>query len=276
MASCSSRRILSAPLRRLFSSSPGCMAAPRTVSRTYFSSTHPVISPLHSPHSAATTKLRSSFFFPRLPPSPLPQRAPRLRHPAATPTRRCVSSGSSGSGSGSGAGPSGSTNSTVGTQPMTLSARLKQLSREYGYAALAVYLALSALDFPFCFLAVRYFGTERISVVEEQVVSVVKRLSSALQQAIGIQWKWEKTPAEVGLEKNDQETNKSSIELQGSGTGDKEGPSLWTELVLAYAIHKSFIFFRVPLTAAVTPKVVQVLRKWGWNIGKKRVGLGAG
>lgn len=48
---------------------------------------------------------------------------------------------------------------------------------------------------------------------------------------------------------------------------DKSG--LWTELALAYAVHKSFIFIRVPLTAAVTPKIVKVLRGWGWNIGKK-------
>ena len=47
-------------------------------------------------------------------------------------------------------------------------------------------------------------------------------------------------------------------------------PGLWTQLVLAYAIHKSFIVFRVPLTAAVTPKVVKTLRRWGWDIGKKR------
>lgn len=44
---------------------------------------------------------------------------------------------------------------------------------------------------------------------------------------------------------------------------------LATQLALAYAIHKSFIFVRVPLTAAVTPKVVHVLRSWGWNIGKR-------
>ena len=45
---------------------------------------------------------------------------------------------------------------------------------------------------------------------------------------------------------------------------------IWTQLALAYAIHKSFIFIRVPLTAAVTPKVVKVLRGWGWDIGKRR------
>lgn len=51
---------------------------------------------------------------------------------------------------------------------------------------------------------------------------------------------------------------------------------MWTELALAYAVHKSFIFVRVPLTAAVTPKVVKVLRGWGWDIGRKgkpKIGL---
>ena len=45
---------------------------------------------------------------------------------------------------------------------MTLSARLKKLSREYGWSAVGVYLALSVLDFPFCFLLVRFVGTEKI------------------------------------------------------------------------------------------------------------------
>jgi len=46
--------------------------------------------------------------------------------------------------------------------------------------------------------------------------------------------------------------------------------AIWTQLALAYAIHKSFIFIRVPLTAAVTPKVVKTLRGWGWDIGKRK------
>ncbi|THC94591.1 hypothetical protein EYZ11_005914 [Aspergillus tanneri] len=46
--------------------------------------------------------------------------------------------------------------------------------------------------------------------------------------------------------------------------------SLWTQVALAYAIHKSLIFVRVPLTAAITPKVVKVLRQWGWDIVKGR------
>lgn len=39
---------------------------------------------------------------------------------------------------------------------------------------------------------------------------------------------------------------------------------------MAYLVHKSLIFIRVPLTAAVLPKVVKTLRKWGYNIGKNK------
>ena len=50
----------------------------------------------------------------------------------------------------------------------------------------------------------------------------------------------------------------------------RDDAGLGTQLALAYAVHKSFIFIRVPLTAAILPKVVKVLRSWGWNIGKRR------
>lgn len=46
--------------------------------------------------------------------------------------------------------------------------------------------------------------------------------------------------------------------------------ALWTQLALAYAVHKSLIFFRIPLTAAILPKVAKTLRKWGWNVGKPK------
>jgi hypothetical protein len=46
--------------------------------------------------------------------------------------------------------------------PTTLSGRLKKLIREYGWSVVGVYLFLSAADFPFCYLLVRYLGTDRI------------------------------------------------------------------------------------------------------------------
>jgi hypothetical protein len=50
----------------------------------------------------------------------------------------------------------------AGEEWLSLSARLKKLSREYGWTSVGVYFALSVLDFPFCFLLVRTVGTERI------------------------------------------------------------------------------------------------------------------
>lgn len=47
-------------------------------------------------------------------------------------------------------------------ESLSLSQRLKKLSKEYGWSAVGVYFALSVLDFPFCFLLVRVVGTDRI------------------------------------------------------------------------------------------------------------------
>lgn len=67
-----------------------------------------------------------------------------------------------------------STETAQPEQNLTLSQRLKKLSREYGWTAVGVYFALSALDFPFCFIAVRMLGTERIGHWEHVIVSNVK------------------------------------------------------------------------------------------------------
>lgn len=56
---------------------------------------------------------------------------------------------------------------------LSLSQRLRKLSREYGWSALGVYLLLTALDFPFCFLAVRWLGTDRIGRWESAILDVL-------------------------------------------------------------------------------------------------------
>lgn len=53
-------------------------------------------------------------------------------------------------------------NGAKAEESLSLSGRLKKLSREYGWSAVGVYLGLSVLDFPFCFLLVKWAGTERI------------------------------------------------------------------------------------------------------------------
>lgn len=57
---------------------------------------------------------------------------------------------------------------------MGIKARLQKLSREYGWVALGVYFSLSLLDFPFCFLAVRLAGPERIGQIEHSILTHVK------------------------------------------------------------------------------------------------------
>lgn len=57
--------------------------------------------------------------------------------------------------------------------PESLSQKLRKLSREYGWSALGVYLLLSALDFPFCFAAVRLLGADRIGHYEDVILQTV-------------------------------------------------------------------------------------------------------
>lgn len=65
-------------------------------------------------------------------------------------------------------------NAQSGQTPPSLSQRLKTLSKEYGWSALGVYLLLSAMDFPICFLAVRWLGVERIGRYEHMIVESAK------------------------------------------------------------------------------------------------------
>lgn len=86
-----------------------------------------------------------------------------------------------------------STDSKLDTTPnsqLSLGQRMKKMSKDYGWAALFVYLGLSALDFPFCFLAVKLLGTDLIGHWEHVIVSNVKALlqwpvSGTIHEQIG-------------------------------------------------------------------------------------------
>ena len=150
---------------------------------------------------------------------------------------------------------------------LSLTQRLKKLSREYGWTAVGVYLALSALDFPFCFLAVRLLGTERIGRWESAVMDTFWTIVSVPFPSLGRQ------PQTAGGQSEDQVDEGRKTWDHGVAAAQRanegEEASIWTQLALAYAVHKSFIFIRVPLTAAVLPKVVKTLRAWGWKVGRR-------
>jgi len=154
---------------------------------------------------------------------------------------------------------------------LSFSARLKKLSREYGWTAVGVYLTFSVLDFPFCFLLVRTVGTEKIAHIEEIVVSNAQKV---IPDRVQNWWREYRAAAKQATRERMGELAQADVHGHGVAEAEQrskqEGASLATQLALAYAIHKSFIFVRVPLAAAVTPKVVKVLRSWGWQIGKKK------
>ncbi|CAF9904820.1 MAG: hypothetical protein HETSPECPRED_004796 [Heterodermia speciosa] len=162
---------------------------------------------------------------------------------------------------------------------LSLSQRFKKLSREYGWSALGVYLLLTALDLPFCFLAVRWLGTERIGHWEHVILAWFWRIVPYPLPATEEPHDTEpltagKKPEEYGVvASKGEEVGVPTYDhdvVEAEKRNSSEDASIWTQLALAYAVHKSFIFLRVPLTAAVTPRVVKTLRGWGWDIGKRR------
>ncbi|PQE19131.1 peptide alpha-N-acetyltransferase protein [Rutstroemia sp. NJR-2017a BBW] len=156
--------------------------------------------------------------------------------------------------------------------PTTLSGRMKKLIREYGWSVLGVYIFLSAADFPFCYLLVRYLGTDRIGELEHMIVENVKKV---IPESVARTWHdWRSSMKQAEKDAAGSEKITEGVEMAGWGVeeaeeANKKDASLATQLALAYAIHKSFMFIRVPLTAAITPKVVKTLRSWGWDIGKR-------
>lgn len=153
---------------------------------------------------------------------------------------------------------------------------MRALFKEYGMSAVGVYFLLSVLDFPFCFLFVKMVGTEKIAHYEHIIVDGFWNIMpEAIRQFRPAAIKEAKVEAEsvavgIGGDIDALAHGEGAVVGQGAVKNGNGGEaSVWTVLILAYAVHKSLIFFRVPLAAAVTPKLVQNLREWGFNIGKK-------
>ncbi|KAF3159899.1 hypothetical protein TWF225_011204 [Orbilia oligospora] len=157
----------------------------------------------------------------------------------------------------------------------TVGERMRALFKEYGMSAVGVYFLLSVLDFPFCFLFVKMVGTEKIAHYEHIIIdgfwNVMPETIRQFRPAAIKEAKVEADRVAVGIGGDiDALAHGEGVMGQGAVKNSNGGEaSIWTVLILAYAVHKSLIFFRVPLAAAVTPKIVQKLRGWGFNIGKK-------
>lgn len=129
---------------------------------------------------------------------------------------------------------------------------IRLLMAKYGYSALGVYLGLSAIDLPLSFLFVHSVGPERLEVWMTQA-----------KEYLGFDTSKPAPPPQE--------------DVGGALEPDQPPPStkwfgidrvLLAEFGVAYALHKSLIFARVPITAALTPVVVRQLQAWGFKIGQ--------
>ncbi|GMM35500.1 Nat2 protein [Saccharomycopsis crataegensis] len=130
---------------------------------------------------------------------------------------------------------------------------IKALMKKYGYAALGVYLGLSVLDLPFCYLFVASVGGDKITEWKDQI-----------WQFFGISRDEHSTVNDDdhdGVDKDNDERNKK----------DEGWGKFLTTFAIAYGVHKSLVFIRLPITAWITPSVVKTLQGWGFNVGKKTV-----
>lgn len=139
---------------------------------------------------------------------------------------------------------------------------LKKLIKQYGWSALGVYLGLSCIDLPICFFAVHSLGEETIKVY----INRVKQLADFGKDE-------EELRQEIKEKQRKDEENRQ-LGIQDKSTWERVKEStLLTEFLIAYGIHKSLIFIRVPITAAVTPGVVKFMRRFGFSAEKFNKGF---
>ena len=150
------------------------------------------------------------------------------------------------------------TEATASPENLSLTQRMRKLSREYGYSALGVYLALSAIDLPFCYVAVSYLGAERVGRWEHAILSYVKDLMKWPMGLLngnevekvdeGVEWVKSKVPlsevkdsvtGEPRREKRLLEEDDTYIledhgvkEAEKANTGDKAGARLSSAIIL--------------------------------------------
>jgi len=102
-------------------------------------------------------------------------------------------------------------------------------------------VGLGAVDFGVAFIAVRAFGTERIGRYEKIILQKI-------EDTVG--WKTKGTPPEYMMVEE----------------GKENAASIWTEIALAYTIHKTlFALIRVPVTVAITPALVKWYQRKGYG-----------
>lgn len=109
-------------------------------------------------------------------------------------------------------------------EPTGIKARFKKLSKEYGWVAVGVYFGLSVLDFPFCFLAVRLAGPERIGQIEHSILSSVKSYTGPLWDML--------EPITGSLRKEKKAVTEAGEAIEDAGEEAEQRPAAASMLIL--------------------------------------------
>lgn len=137
---------------------------------------------------------------------------------------------------------------------------MKDLMKEYGYLALGVYLGLLMIDLPLCYLLVHSQGKDEIEYWENKV-------KQKFGYGMSDDELKQKQAKEQAQEQQQEKTEQANTDDDNGIVAYVKRHFSWTEFAIAYGIHKSLIFIRVPLCAAITPSIVKLLRSWGFKIG---------
>ena len=146
---------------------------------------------------------------------------------------------------------------------------IKGLMAKYGYSALIVYILLTCVDLPLCFLGVHSLGEEKIKIYlnrGKQLVGMGEPDESKVIEDV----RRKQAHREAVQAKNADKVEDASRKTFNERWQEMKDSTLLAELLIAYGIHKSLIIVRVPLTAVLTPSFVKLLQRFGIDLMKKQ------
>lgn len=141
--------------------------------------------------------------------------------------------------------------------------RLRQLISKYGYSALGVYFGISVIDFGVSFALIHTLGQDKVREMENAVKSFLGVCRTTKDGSEANDTNEYEGKVDLDLDNGNTNTNGN-----GNSKGNGNSSTLLTELTIALALHKALIFVRVPAAMALTPPIVKMLQRWGYNVGK--------
>lgn len=146
---------------------------------------------------------------------------------------------------------------------------IKGLMAKYGYSALIVYILLTCIDLPLCFLGVHSLGEEKIKIYlnrGKQIIGMGETDEGKVIEEV----RKKQAHREAVQAKNANDVEDASKKTLNERWQEMKDSTLLAELLIAYGVHKSLIIVRVPLTALLTPSFVRFLQKLGIDLMKKQ------